>query len=1356
MTDLHDPDAPPPGGPDPGVPHHGLVEELKEEIEEAVEHVPRPVRWTVAKLFWLIVLSLAALVVIAVASAALYLVNRTEWVAKELTLFVNQTLARHSDLVLEIHDIKGNPLTGIRILEPRLRFRGGNAPPLLTAPSMRIGYSAIGLIRGRGPIEIEIDRPVVQFAMGADGKLRLPRWTAGETAPGKRARGFDVHLVLHDGSFRAPKPLDGIDGIELQASLATGGALRAVVHGLSWRRGPWGSRLEHLEAEYAEGDSVRLAVRGLRTTDLALDARAAWIKGDPHRVVHLDVSRVRWRWLATVFQNHAFDVPGEGRFVADAAGRDAWKGDFVTDLEWNGLPATAHGAFVTNGRKWTLEPLICESAAGAFTGRFDYSSEKWELSGDARAADPARWGAIGIPGWPAGSLAGWFRYGVDARKDARLEARLGSSVLGGWRADSARVVAEFPEGRPDTFRVAMRRAGGAMTLDGVSRSHGWGGRYTLLDLPLEEWPDGRASGLRGRLARGEGAVESRGGELHVTGSLEGSGTDWLGARMGRWKLADVSGRLLPTPDLGARAVLGDVMFLGVHFDSAAAELRLGDQVADIARLEGHAGDTLITVAGRAAWAASGWSMTLDRADAKSARFDWVTEPPLLLSGDAHGVTFDRLFARDGAARLAIAGRWAGPGGAYDWKASADSLDLARLGLPADLGLEGRAHVDMRVIGNSGDPHWDFEATAAGPGSGGHRADSLSLILAGAPRGLEVRALRLRVGPGALEASGRVDDSTALWPDTLTAPGVIDWLSRAARWQGEVRASAFPLERVGAFAPAAAGVSGKLDATLEIAGSPQHPELRVNAEGRPLAWRDYSADRVTARATFRDERLEVEEIRMTRGNLVSTASGELPLRIALGGKPELPDAEMAWRVDIPGGDLAVLPLFVPQIGAASGRFDLSAKVGGTAHHPDLDGFLRVRNGVVRLATREEVLESVYADFRLDESHLTLDSLSARQGAHGHVGGHGVVELDGMALKGYRFDLTLRDFTAVESGLYAAEFDGEFTVTNGPRVHGATLPQVTGDVELQRAVVLFDFTNQTETQQIAATTQPLFWTYRIQLNATSNLHWQPPEGDIEFSADLSLEQTPDSLLIYGDMQSLRGTYYFLSNRFNVQSASLTFDNVSGVNPTIDAQAVTRVVPATAGGTENGGAADVPHDVTVKITGRVNEPAVEFASDPNTWDEPRILRELTLGRFNIDPQAPVAGLKDPLDNYLTRAINNTVSAELQRAFKGYINEWVLERERGGLLSGEGEVIMGVGIPVTRNLQVRYRQRVPGFNREYSASGTPTTPFERDVEAEYRLNRFFFVTTELTQRRLLSGETTTTAGTPDFNVNLKARWEY
>jgi hypothetical protein len=81
-------------------------------------------------------------------------------------------------------------------------------------------------------------------------------------------------------------------------------------------------------------------------------------------------------------------------------------------------------------------------------------------------------------------------------------------------------------------------------------------------------------------------------------------------------------------------------------------------------------------------------------------------------------------------------------------------------------------------------------------------------------------------------------------------------------------------------------------------------------------------------------------------------------------------------------------------------------------------------------------------------------------------------------------------------------------------------------------------------------------------------------------------------------------------------------------------------------------------------------------------------------------------------------------------------------------------VGSQVTHKLALRYQQRVPGLGKPTSRLD-PTDLFEQNVEAEYRLNRFIFVTSGVSRRRSsLVGPTQT--NNMDYNVNLKARWEY
>jgi hypothetical protein len=1361
---THDPD-------DPGTPHgdrdehrnpvEAAVETVEEVVEEVVEHVPKSVRWTIGKIVMLIGLGLVGLVLLAMVTAVLYVSNRTEWAAQELAIVVNQVLGSRSDVTLAISDIKGNPFSGIRVMSPSVRFRDGSRPPLLEARSMSLRYSAWDLAMGRDArIIAEIDRPVVRFGRRPDGSLRFPTWKPGGPAKSPGRRDIDFQLRLTDGIVALPEKGREIRGLRLDATAAIGGDAGIEVKDLRWASSPYGP-LDHLRASLSTGDSVVVTVHELRAPSLALTGRAQWKTKSTERRVHAEVQRVEWAWLADVFDNRSLDVTGQGSVVVDARGDQGdkrWVGQFTGRVNWDSLPVDASGRFAWGGERLVLAPVLGRSPAGnLLDGRVEWSKAGWEVGGEAREADPAQWAALNLRGWPAGRLAGRFRYAVDTRAkppSSFLVARLGESEWTGWRVDSARVTIGFPAVGPDTFSVRAHRRGGEMGLLGRVVEKGWLGTYAIARLPLDEWPDGRASGIRGLLDAARGTVESRGDGLWVTGELSGSETDWLGLHAARWRLGDVAGFMLPKPDLTAGVRLHDALFLGIHFDSMATPIALIDQRVVLDSLRAQAGDTLVALSGRADWDDAGWRFEASRASMTSGSFDWTAEPPVRLSGDPKGTRFERVVARDREAEVAITGEWASPGGRYDWTARARALDLSRLGLPAEWGLAGRSDATLRIWGISGDPRWELQAAGSGIGTQEHRADSLRMRIGGSPGRLDVSELGILLDGGSVNANGSVGGTSVPWPDTLTGDGVLRWLSEADRWTGAVRSENLPLDRLGRIAAARSALGGRLTAHAEIGGSPQAPELRVTGQASPFVWGDYRIDVIDARGSYRDGRLEVPELKLSRGGVNGSVRGEMPIVLAMGRKPELPDRPMSWRIDLPNADLSLVPLFVPQIGHASGRFDLDATMTGTPRTPELAGTARVRDGRLRLAGREEVLEGVQLAARFDEAKLTIDTLSARQetrrGEPGRVWGKGELDLQGMAVRDYDFQLQLRDFTAQEPGLYVALFDGDFTITPGSRLRGQVLPHVQGQVEVRQAIILFDFTNQSSVQQVSASTQRLYWTYAMHLSATDNLFWRPPNADVELSADLDVSQSLDSLVIYGDVRSIRGTYYFLSNRFNVESAELTFDNLGGVNPQVLAVATTEV-SSVSGGDAAFGSERERERITVTVTNRAREPQITFSSESG-WGEAEVLRAITVGQLGGN-----FGLGNPLDSYITQAINRQLDAEMSRVFQGYVEQWEVRRESGGLVGGEGSVFLGASVPLTPQLRVRYQQRIPGLDRPLDTSGTLTDlGVERDIEAEFRLNRFFVITSELTQRRTLTGGVTTVSGTPDFNVNLKARWEY
>ena len=214
--------------------HHSVVETIREELHEVAEHVPKPVRWTVGKLVRIAVLGLLALVVVVVVSAIAYFMNRTELVARELTLLANHALARNTDLVLEMRDIKGNPLTGFRVIEPRLRYRDGGGV-LLEAREMRVRYGLWSLLRGGdGPVAVTVAKPLVRFDLGPGDGWRVPKVTSSGARPRGRPRPLRFTFEMQDATVSGPKPLGRVAGLQLGARGSTGTATRVELTKLRW------------------------------------------------------------------------------------------------------------------------------------------------------------------------------------------------------------------------------------------------------------------------------------------------------------------------------------------------------------------------------------------------------------------------------------------------------------------------------------------------------------------------------------------------------------------------------------------------------------------------------------------------------------------------------------------------------------------------------------------------------------------------------------------------------------------------------------------------------------------------------------------------------------------------------------------------------------------------------------------------------------------------------------------------------------------------------------------------------------------------------------------------------------------
>ena len=437
--------------------------------------------------------------------------NRTELVARELTLLLNHTLAQHSDLVLKLRDIKGNPLTGFRAIEPRVRFRSDGAP-LLEAHEMRICvFGARAAARWRGPIADH---------HGPRGRApgRRPRRRAGgcprggrDGASRPRTRGIDFGLVLRNAELVARRGRSAACWASTSTSRARPArAPRVELEHLSWTQGPWHSRLDQLAADLTTDGRFGARARSANCAPATLHlqpARRAGGRAARCASCTRTSSACAGAGSPSVFDNDDFDVPGEGRIRVDALGDARWRGRFSRRLATGtASPSRRAGSSTGMAASWrsirSRRGRSRATSGSSCTGRSRGGCSPRRRS----SADPSHWHALHLDDWPAGKLNGAFRYTLDSRTAreplAARRATCGVGVAGLERGQRPRA-RRLPGRRPRLVprrRLAQRRPLHAARAHG-DEIGGWSGPYTIDEFPLDEWPDGRASGLRGHARR---------------------------------------------------------------------------------------------------------------------------------------------------------------------------------------------------------------------------------------------------------------------------------------------------------------------------------------------------------------------------------------------------------------------------------------------------------------------------------------------------------------------------------------------------------------------------------------------------------------------------------------------------------------------------------------------------------------------------------------------------------------------------------------------------------------------------------------------------------------------------------------
>jgi len=1258
--------------------------------------------------------------------------------------------------------VHGTLLRGAVIENPRLLVRTPSGEVTWArARRLKVEYDLFDLLLGNTQdLRVELDAPRIDLVHDASGEVVVPLFAHRESKT-ESTRRTQLEVAIRDGGFSVDREQIRFGQIHGLATLNFGhdrsDLLIRNLAGVSQTPGRPGWLRVNGKVVIA-GDSLRAEPLQVAVGESQITARAEW-----------DLAQGRFR--AGALRLHPLHLQ-EFLRVFDV---NAEEGTLQGEVTFSGLPTDGEASARLDG-DYAGEPvdtliLDAHSRPGAVEiSRVEVRVRDatvagqglWNTQGSVagdltfRGIDPAR-----LPWWhapddmPSGSLAGTAKVQLRRarpRPQADATIELAESRFGRLEIHGGSLrVHSSPEGAVSMDSSFLDLPGATLALQGTlardralqAMLHG-----TITDLhefnPLLD-PVGAESGTGHVTARLSGTLDAptfvSQGELYGARLTNGLACDTM--------TVEAQGRILPkldlTGDVGARGLMAGARPLG-NLDAIVS----GGERLKIERYRQSLGDTLLTMHGVLSFVSGGVRADLDTLTFHSGIHNLRNRGPVRISSLEDRVRVEDLALDLDPGVLEADVDWNPKGSTIDARGKIVGLDLARLQGISDstqTGIGGLVRGEFQAAGRIEDPTISISGSVDHPEWNGVVGDSLAVDVNYVPGVLTVDRAIWVAGKSKASLAGTVRPRFTLedWTKALEKHDP-SWADRASlALEGSVES--FDLGLIAPVDTTLRTLEGTATLRVRATGTPGDPIFDLDSRAPSLGFRGVTGELVGLRMDYKDRRLKIGRCDVRQGEAISKLTGEIPIDLGLYAKERLSRTEpLSLSLRVPGGDMSVLPVLFPDIASSSGRVTATADVKGTARQPTVTGNLKIVDGRLRLAGRDEIIEGITVDAVFDQERVQITKATARQGKKGSLSATGwwrwptaapaPGEPPSVGPRGeYAFKVKATDFTTTDRLNYLFRLTGALDIVNARNPAGAVVPSITGNVAINKGELTLDLS-----KPAGEPGEPLPILYNINVDIPGNVFYRTLDAEVELESDgnVIFKNEGEGDLALGILNVKGGKYYILTRQFRNLQGTVNFNSPDRIDPEVNISADTTIPDPSK-----------THTVYLALSDRVSRLKVRVYDDEGTSPND-LWKALALGQFA--PSAGVSvnsgssttdtpGVALPISNYLFQNLEHIIGGT------GFIDTIDLRsgasaQASGGSTSSNSNSpvsMVGVGKYVTPDLYLKYA-------RDFSGTG------EEQVNADYRFTRHLLLKGQQIRR------TTTTQGQEpqEYSIDLKVRLEY
>ena len=478
----------------------------------------------------------------------------------------------------------------------------------------------------------------------------------------------------------------------------------------------------------------------------------------------------------------------------------------------------------------------------------------------------------------------------------------------------------------------------------------------------------------------------------------------------------------------------------------------------------------------------------------------------------------------------------------------------------------------------------------------------------------------------------------------------------------VRAAGIDMAELRQIVPTLPEVGGTLALNASVVGPVENPRVLLDALVEGLTYGGLRTDTLSVTGEYGGRAMRLRAGVRLAGRTILDADATVPMTLTLGGL--VPGFELL-RGDPLSATITAdsLPM---QLVAASvptmlengvGQADARIVVGGTLNDVELSGAATLANAAVTIVPLGVRWERMAASLRLAGETITVDSAVAHTGSVGVGRISGVIRLDDPTAPVLDLAVTTRNFQVVDNE-DVASLQANAGLRIAGRYPGAEL---TGRVEIEDGTIYIpEFGEQAEADIVdvevgalgadtvaatvanAAGLMGALVPNNVEVIIGESVWLENPQTRIQITGDLQLYQGAGQPLIFGELQTRRGTYTLqigpIEREFEIVEGTVRFAGTPELNPQLDITASHEV----RGGEP--GSADIA--VLVRLGGTLQAPTLQLSSNSRPpIPESELLTLLLFGRRSADlaaiPQQFTQGI------ILEQVLGGVLTSQIEQVF-------------------------------------------------------------------------------------------------------------